>query len=186
MGDKYFTIQIDKDKALADYAALQKRHELQSGLAKTILPVLQRFDGKKITKRIETAIEEVLPHWNVCLDHSRVYSSITPSNIYLWKSRGSEGYSPDLDYQHGFSFYLKRTAEGKLNLEKTVDDYPFMINGSLRGYYETLQALAYNQEAKDKFGELVDQWNECASKLEALKKDARDCDTPYQYLFDWN
>lgn len=183
MSSKYYSVQIDKKAALEGFAAEQKRRELQDELAGKILPVLQKFDGKKITKRIKTAIEVALPDWVVSMDHRELWST---SSIHLWKSWRSDGYSPDLDYQHGFTFYLER-EEGTDNLsfEKTVSRYPYTIDERQKGYEKSLEALAYDQAAQEEFGRLVDQWNKCAKELETIKSEARESNTPYQYLFDW-
>lgn len=181
MSSKYYSIQVDKKAALEGFVAEQKRRELQDELAAMILPVLRKFDGKKITKRIKTAIEVALPDWVVSLNQSWYTRS-----IYLWKSWSSEGYSPDLDYQHRFTFYLER-EEGTENLsfEKTVSCYPYTTDERQKGYEKSLEALAYDQAAQEEFGWLVDRWNECAKELEAIKNETRESNTPYQYLFDW-
>ena len=181
MSDKYYSIQIDKKAALEEFVVEQKRRELEDELAAKILPVLRKFDGKKITKRIKTAIGEALPDWSVAL-----YQSWSTRGITLWKSWGDEGYSPDLDYQHGFTFYLEREMDtDNLSFEKTIGRYPYTIDESRMKYNKSLEALTYNQAAQEEFGWLVDRWNECAKELEAIKNEARESDTPYQYLFDW-
>lgn len=181
MSNKYYSIQIDKKAALEKFAAEQKRRELEDELAATILPVLRKFDGKKITKRIKTAIEEVLPNWSVTLDQS--YST---RSILLWKYWGNEGYTSDLDYQHGFTFYLEREMDtDNLSFEKTVSRYPYTIDASRLNYNKSLEALAYDQASQEAFGAVVDDWNASALKLEIIKSETRESNTPYQYLFDW-
>lgn len=181
MNDKHYSIQIDKEKALEEFAAEQKRHELLIELAEKIYPVLQKFDGKKITKRIKTAIEKELPDWCITLDQSW-----STRSILLWKNWNKKGYSPDLDYQHGFTFYLEREEYTEnLSLEKTISNYPFTFSKDQRDYDKSVEALAYDQASQEAFCAVVDLWNESALKLELIKNETRGSNTPYQYLFDW-
>lgn len=72
-----------------------------------------------------------------------------------------------------------------LSFEKTIGRYPYTIDESRMKYNKSLEALAYDQASQEAFGAVVDDWNASALKLEIIKSETRESNTPYQYLFDW-
>ena len=128
---------------------------------KIIEEVLKPFEGKQITKRIETALKKALPDFCVNMEKQTSYFWLT---LYKWvetskgagRIRSDNGMYMNLGY-HGGSRYGDRRPErnGVFKLE--------IFNDSARGYYLDAERLEKYTKALKK----VKQWTNVAEQIKS-------------------
>ena len=118
-----------------------------------IRPILERFEGKKITKRICTAIKKELPE-NTIVFLDRVAGMF---HLRIWGG--------DIPYDNRFSLLLDYDSEGGTVKNELIWD---RYNGWVK--YDQSRLDKYNT-ARDKVDGWVDRYNDLQLKHEQLKEE---------------
>jgi hypothetical protein len=71
-----FNNKIDKDQLVKKIDARIKLYSKHLFLINTVLDVLKDYEGKKITKHIETKLRKKLPNYTIYLDKKPLYKLI--------------------------------------------------------------------------------------------------------------
>lgn len=71
-----FNNKIDKDQLIKKIDARIKLYSKHLFLINTVLDVLEDYEGKKITKHIETKLRKKLPNYTIYLDKKPLYKLI--------------------------------------------------------------------------------------------------------------
>jgi hypothetical protein len=102
--------QETKETIVQTITAGMKDEQASIALYDALLPIMERFDGKQITRRIATAVTKAFPDWTVYYDDN--YSLFA---IRVW------GGSTGRDYNGAATFYLGYKSSPTFTLEHFKD-----------------------------------------------------------------
>ena len=130
-----------------------------------IMEVLKPFDGKIISKRIETACKKIFPSFTLYLENESLVI------IHIW---GGE-----IGYNKRINIYF-RHDEKVYNHAKTLDNsgyFPYIPEKN-----EKLRASLANDARVIK--ELVGDFNNCVKRLQAVNQEAENYGYPLSSILD--
>ncbi len=141
--------------------AEEVRQKIQEGIDYTeraievreaVAEIVSKYEGKKISKRIGTALAGILPSYTVVYRHQyNLCQLLVWGNGIEWKDR--------------ISILLGYDSEGGyVNSEKIVGNYN-------RNVFLERERLGKFREALERIGSWVTQSHKIAKEIEALKKD---------------
>ena len=130
-----------------------------------VMKVLKDFDGKVISKRIETAVKKILPDYTLYLENDSLVT------IQIWGA--------DVGYNKRIAIYLRHN-EKVYNHKKTLENsgyFPFIPEKN-----ERLRASLMNDARVIK--ELVGDFNNCVKRLQAVNEEAERYGYPLSSILD--
>jgi hypothetical protein len=132
-------------------------------LFQSFIPVLKKFEGKKISKRIETALKEAFPKYNINLHEiaNMVY-------IYIWGN--------GIEYGNRESFFVcyLESEQGLYHEDSFVNKH----NGDIGNILECISKLKQGLIEAPK---LVERYNKLLKEAQVLVDDAEKVGQEYDY-----
>jgi len=128
----------------------------------SLIPVLKKFEGKKVTKRLETALKEAFPEDRI---HLRYIGSMTYIDVL---GKGKE-------YDNRESFFVCYNSEGCIYLE---ENFTKKHNGDIENILECIKHLKQGLvNAED----LVLRYNSILKDAQVLVEDATKVGLEYDF-----
>lgn len=122
---------------------VQDKQNVNYFILTLIEPILRRFDGKKITKRIETAIKKELPEYTISYGFTYSWYSLK-----IWGNGIS--WDDKIDLQLGYNEFFDMDEYIRLNQRYYLESERY---NTLQGYLDDLSKLkelvALHTEVKD-------------------------------------
>jgi hypothetical protein len=150
-------------KAIEERQAIQKR---AVDILSIIEPVLKSFDGKTISKRIETAIKKVLPEFTVY--YGKSYSWY---ELKIWGN--------GVDYQNNLSLNLGYTSTSD------VFNFEWYVTNNQRSYLEKsrYEHLEVYRTDVEKLVNLSIRYEELLETISEFKKETSNLPYPVSQFF---
>ena len=130
-----------------------------------VMEVLKPFDGKAVSKRMETAVKKALPDYTLYLDNDFLVT------IQIWGS--------DVGYNKRIAIYL-RHDEKVYNHAKTLENSGYF--NFIQEKNQGLRASLMNDARVIK--ELVGDFNNCVKRLQAVNEEAERYGYPLSSILD--
>lgn len=160
------TIQFEKPLDSKEvFNKLQERiinQQFNYDLWKKVESVLQKFDGQKITKRIETALKKELPEYTINFENMYSYY-----NIYVWGN--------GIEYNHRKSYLIGYFDNPIVNKENLVK---FNMSWELEESRSIKLSTISEYEIENK----VNTWNDGLNKMQSVYEWTEKTELNYQGL----
>jgi hypothetical protein len=154
-------------KAVEDYIVKEER---EFALYTKVMDVFKAFDGKPVSKRMETAVKKVFPDYHIYLENE--YLII----LHIW--------GKEVAYDNRINIYLRK---GKDALNPSAYSHAETLANSGHFSYipeknEKLKASLLNDARVIK--ELVGDWNNCVKRLQAINEEGEKYGYPLSSFLD--
>jgi hypothetical protein len=127
-----------------------------------LIPILKKFDGKKVTKRLETALKEAFPEDRI---HLRYIGSMTYIDVI---GKGKE-------YADKESFFVCYDSEGGIYVE---ENFSHKHNGDIENILECIRRL---KQGLIEAPALVERYNKILKEAQVLVVDASTVGMEYDF-----
>jgi hypothetical protein len=161
------TIESPRDvkKVIESVEAYIVEQERDLAIWQKVMEALKVFDGKIISKRMETAVKKVFPRYTLYLENESLVI------IHIW--------GDDVGYNKRIAIYL-RHDEKVYNHAKTLENSGYFNFIQIKN--QGLRASLMNDARVIK--ELVGDFNNCVKRLQAINEEAERYGYPLSSILD--
>jgi len=166
-----FQKEIDFQEAKKQIEECIKEQDFHFEIWQKVMSILkENFEGKNVTKRIETKLKKELPEYTLYLENGSLII------IHIWGN--------GIDYNNRINIYL-RIKENEMLYNK----YNHALTVENSGYFplipernEKLKAILKNDGKLLK--KLVNNWNKALKELQNINREAENFEYPISSIFD--
>jgi len=167
-------LQYEKTK---DFEAVKKeieqyiaKQEIEFLIYSQVMNIIKEFNGKDITKRIETRLKKELPQFTFSLENGSLII------IHVWGN--------GIDYSQRINIYLRQSKN-----EMLYNKYDHELTLQNSGYFPLIPKRNAKLKASlvndGKFlKSLIESWNNAISILQRINKEAENWEYPISSIFD--
>lgn len=160
-GYAQFAKPISLEKTLQDVQTRIDKLQYRYDTFHSLIPHLKKFDGKKVTKRIETALKAAFPE-------DRVHLRYIASMVYVdFIGKGKE-------YDDRESFFICYTS----NDTYVEEDFTHKHNGDIENILECIKKL---KQALIEAPALVERYNKILKEAQVIVEDAEKVGMEYDF-----